>query len=557
MIDTSDEEGLLEGEDYYALLNISKNASNEEITTSYRRLSRIYHPDKHQNPDRKKEAEALFSKTKKAYEALIDPHRRAIYDCLGESGLEAEGLEVAHFSKTPGQIREEYETLARERKQLRQLTRASPKVRVALTVNATDLFTEQDDEFYEDGDWSTLDMPTIELSGLNMSSSVQAPVTDRDTLFFHGNVAAQNGRGDGGVGCSLRHLLSDQAWLMAEVTCGNTLSSTLKGFYTLWPGVTSEGSLMFNFSANSLHLHYNHTLSMQLGPALYGHLTLRLGRNHGLTTLLLRETPGGSLALSSHLGAECFLAATALKRFQEEGALRLHCKVSTSGYLLEYGGEKRVSENTTIGACMWIGVPLGVSLKLSMSRSGQKYNARIILCDEVLPAPVIYGTLLPLGAWVAAYHLVVKPLREARRRKVLARQRAANREKTLQRRQEALAATALMRETVSRCVELETARKGLIILSAIYGRLVVEGKEVADEEDTLDVTVPLQCLVVDSKLVLTDVGKAQLSGFYDPCPGEAKQLRVRYLFRSVLHQCTVGDSMPLRVPRQSHRIPDS
>ena len=43
-------------------------ASSEDITQAYRRLSRLYHPDKHLHPERKKEAEALFSKTKKAYE---------------------------------------------------------------------------------------------------------------------------------------------------------------------------------------------------------------------------------------------------------------------------------------------------------------------------------------------------------------------------------------------------------------------------------------------------------------------------------------------------------
>ena len=43
-------------------------ATDEEINNAYRRLSRLYHPDKHMDPSRKKEAEVLFSKTKKAYE---------------------------------------------------------------------------------------------------------------------------------------------------------------------------------------------------------------------------------------------------------------------------------------------------------------------------------------------------------------------------------------------------------------------------------------------------------------------------------------------------------
>jgi hypothetical protein len=43
-------------------------ATQEEISNAYRRSSRLYHPDKHVDPIRKKEAEILFNKIKKAYE---------------------------------------------------------------------------------------------------------------------------------------------------------------------------------------------------------------------------------------------------------------------------------------------------------------------------------------------------------------------------------------------------------------------------------------------------------------------------------------------------------
>lgn len=44
---------------------------------------------------------------------LKDEHKRAIYDSLGVKGLETEGWEVIQRTKTPGEIREEYERLAR------------------------------------------------------------------------------------------------------------------------------------------------------------------------------------------------------------------------------------------------------------------------------------------------------------------------------------------------------------------------------------------------------------------------------------------------------------
>ena len=44
---------------------------------------------------------------------LIDPHKRAIYDCLGKKGLQEQGWEIVQRTKTPREIREEYEQLAR------------------------------------------------------------------------------------------------------------------------------------------------------------------------------------------------------------------------------------------------------------------------------------------------------------------------------------------------------------------------------------------------------------------------------------------------------------
>ena len=57
----------------------------------------------------------MFDKSKKAHEVLCDPHRRAIYDTMGVKGLETDGWEVVQRTKTPQEIREEYERLAQVR----------------------------------------------------------------------------------------------------------------------------------------------------------------------------------------------------------------------------------------------------------------------------------------------------------------------------------------------------------------------------------------------------------------------------------------------------------
>lgn len=71
--------------DYYNILKVNRNATDEDLKKSYRRLAMRWHPDK--NPSNKKEAEAKFKQISEAYEVLSDAQKRAIYDQLGEEGL--------------------------------------------------------------------------------------------------------------------------------------------------------------------------------------------------------------------------------------------------------------------------------------------------------------------------------------------------------------------------------------------------------------------------------------------------------------------------------------
>lgn len=72
--------------DYYEVLGVKRNASEEEIRKAYRRLARKYHPDVNKEPD----AEEKFKEVKEAYEVLGDKQKKAQYDQYGHSGVNSD-----------------------------------------------------------------------------------------------------------------------------------------------------------------------------------------------------------------------------------------------------------------------------------------------------------------------------------------------------------------------------------------------------------------------------------------------------------------------------------
>src|SRR5512139_332854 len=69
--------------DYYEVLGVERNASNDDLKAAFRRLARQYHPDVNSAPD----AEERFKEINEAYAVLSDADRRSAYDRFGHAGV--------------------------------------------------------------------------------------------------------------------------------------------------------------------------------------------------------------------------------------------------------------------------------------------------------------------------------------------------------------------------------------------------------------------------------------------------------------------------------------
>ena len=80
--------------DYYEVLGVNRDASDDELKKAYRKLAMKHHPDR--NPD-SKEAEDKFKEAKEAYEVLTDANKRAAYDQYGHAGVDPSAAGGAGF----------------------------------------------------------------------------------------------------------------------------------------------------------------------------------------------------------------------------------------------------------------------------------------------------------------------------------------------------------------------------------------------------------------------------------------------------------------------------
>ncbi|KAK8854909.1 hypothetical protein IAR55_003648 [Kwoniella newhampshirensis] len=560
--------------DLYALLNLPRAASDAEIRDRYRSLATVYHPDRQRTEQNRASAHARFTEIQRAYEILTDPTKRTIYDLFGEEGLKT-SWEIGPRVKTPEEMKRWFTSQAYEKRSMETEALVKPKGDIEVVLDARAVFLSK--KFFREPEKIRHDPLSRVLrtrpGRVVMKHSFETPISPTTQVVWEGQALARNGRGGANLLGTVKHQFSPRLWVEGGTTLMQPRVRRFKGTFTVDEDqYISVNAVQQTLSAPpQLGLTYGRRLFADTtGFISYESGTFAIGtwgKNHpapstsslsvGLTNSK-RNGTGWTLQTTAGLAASRVAADYSIK---VPGGLKVKVggevgmAQSIAGFVTAEG---KVTENVRAGLILQVEVGGGIIMKVKFNRLGQRVSIPILLAERLEPTVFVLSALLPAVGYAGLYRYYLLPKKKERLRERVKELREENKEFIAQRKVEALDAIALMERSVAQKVVQERERNGLIIISAHYGLASsftprgIKSSEKEDEE-CIDVTIPVQALVQDGKLYIPGgKGKFNLLGFWDPCIGENKKLRVRYLFRGKLHEVTVDDVIALRAPVKAH-----
>ncbi|KAK9907695.1 hypothetical protein WJX75_008271 [Coccomyxa subellipsoidea] len=562
-----------------------------------RQLAQAYHPDKHTDASLQAHASANFTRLQEAYEVLSNPDRRQVYDIYGKEGLSA-GLEVGSTLKSTDELRQEWESFkAQQRLQMQ----VSHRGFYSFKVDATNLVDPYDRHVSV--------MP--EVYEVAMNSQISTPLSDTMGATLGGQMAVQGNVGGGSFVCGLKRILTPRDSIEMQAALGLktflSVQSTrqLSEHTSAGLGVTWQPRAGFGLqlvSSRELTDTTSADFNWVIGPAGTAGAGLSISRR------------GEKLTTSGRIevGATTGIQARCVWRVNESTSARVALRLGTTGVDLEVGGSQRISEFSTAGLAVAVGL-YGVVLKPRFSRGTHTFDFPLLLSHDPRAWRVLLGAyvLPPLTIYVTKRH-IIRPLRRWRK----ARQRVEKEMELLEeqrtKRKAAAGANSVMEPIAKRKLRKELQKGGLVVVDARYGVLdailkaEAEERERASSEEAatsapdaaasideapapspvtagakseedaaveaavaarlgaahrpppwIDVTIALRFMVEDSRVILHKVSKRGLMGFCDPAPDEDKHLRVRFLWHGRPYIATLADKEEGQLPARGKLVTEA
>ncbi|XJO71805.1 hypothetical protein BDV3_001255 [Batrachochytrium dendrobatidis] len=593
--------------DFYGILNVDRKATDDDIKSSYKRLCITFHPDKYMDSKEKMAAQRKFQSVQRAYDVLSDPNKRHIYNLYGEVAVD-QSWELGPKLKTPEEIEQEFVRQARIKQTLETMRLAQSRGEIVLTLDATSYFQSlQLDKQRFRGSHLGLSVAETrsfrdllvlpEVQQATVSHEWETQLSSQTDLVLSGKAHAHNGVGNGSIRAVVRHAISSQLQGEVSVNLSQHSSVELKAVRTFFSNVSVTAHGVFN----SVYSPPNLTIDIgrKIAPNYTGFITYRPGLfrlgswglsdpqllGHSSSTIgIVHNDQRKSWTCLVHAGImESNVLLSYTLPIVGHIRARMDFSASSSGDMaIDISGARRIDRNTRVSMGVNCSIQRGVFLKFRVVRLGQKFSIPIYLSPSLNLKLAFFAFSVPLLSGLAFDRLVLNSWRKQRRSAAIQLICQQNESILRERHLDALQATELMRESVARRVEMEESHNGLVIIQALYGKLppsehskasilsshgikdltasirkqisfVLSADEAIVAQQPLleyiDVTIPVQALVQNSQLhISAGYAKHNIIGFWDPCLGKKKRLRITYQFQGRVHQVEVDDKAAVAGP---------
>lgn len=443
---------------YYALLNVSKEASDEDIRRAFRSLAQTYHPDKHAGSELQSEASASFTLLQEAYEVLSDPHKRQIYDIYGKEGL-ASGLEVSTTVNNVDELKKKWAKFKAQQAEQAEESNVAYRGLYVFRFNAENLIKPYD----------TMVSRKPDLSMVSLSQEMHVALSSKTTAVAAGRVTVQRNLGEYNGMLGLRHAFSHLHHVEATANLGlQTLLSA------------SSSYQLTRYSAASLAVTYQPQAGMgmqlstsrQLTPRSKGEFTWVLGPGpaQGMVIGVNTRFKRVQTTVSVEVGASTTLNGRVAYKLDKRTTLHASARANPldGSCQVEVGERYRWGRLTTTGLAVACGTQ-GLILRGSVAHGDQRFEIPILLTKDPDIRTVLLAYLAPPLLCYSLNRFVVRPLwRRHRLGKALeaGREAAAAQQQGYQRAQ---GANHLMGPVAARKLRQELTNSGLVIVRASYG----------------------------------------------------------------------------------------
>ncbi|CAI8589149.1 unnamed protein product [Vicia faba] len=527
----------------YAVLNLSPEASDEEIRKAYRQWAQLYHPDKYQSPNLKDAATENFQRVCEAYEILSDPNKRQVYDVYGMEGLKS-GLELGPSLDKAEEIKAELDRLKRMREQEKRAARIQSSGTIMSNMSLPQ---------YLDGDGL--------FKGMAMTSEIQSQLSKRSVAVIGGNLAVDGHVGGGAANAVLSHQLSEASSIEFMASAGLRSLLGVQTSRHISSHSSATAGLTMSLKDGSLNL--SNAWTRQLSDTTNGSIQLLLGSQSSVAVGWQKKDERRTASGEVKFGTGSFETSVHYThRFSSKSHGCIAGRIGSSSIEMEVGGGRKLSKFSTVRWLYVVGIQ-GVSWRFELYRGGQKLVVPILLTDCLNPVFATGAFVIPASFYLVLKKFFIKPYYLKRNKQKALEKEGKSSAQVQEGRAAAEKAQKLQQNVANRKRNKQLEMEGLVIMKALYGSDTILNNLYSSNETSfestsgvIDVTTPLNFLVNDSgQLKLHEgVKKSGIMGFCDPCPGERKLLYVEYAYASNQHKVLVGDYEELLIPQGIHRL---